>query len=104
METASIASTLTHPTPKQLTNNKTQNLSSGSEKGIEDETPSRDDDKPYIEDFYEDEGVDMDYSQTHLEDFLKSQSNRGVTSQQLLNSFVSTYNKTKKEKKVLTAV
>ena len=46
----------------------------------------------------------MDYSQTHLEDFLKSQSNRGVTSQQLLNSFVSTYNKTKKEKKVLSAV
>lgn len=46
----------------------------------------------------------MDYSQTHLEDFLKSQSNRGVTSQQLLHSFVSTYNKTKKEKKVLKAV
>lgn len=65
--------------------------------------------KKYIEDFYDnesqekvqkvdeenDEGLDMDYSQTQLDDFLKSHSNRGLSSHQLLQSFVSTYNKTK---------
>jgi hypothetical protein len=42
-----------------------------------------------------DDQLDMDYSQSQLDDFLKSQSNRGLSSQQLLHSFVSTYNKTK---------
>lgn len=65
--------------------------------------------KKYIEDFYDNEGtdnkekqeedaddqLDMDYSQTQLDDFLKSHSNRGLSSHQLLQSFVSTYNKTK---------
>lgn len=42
----------------------------------------------------------MDYSQTQLDDFLKSHSNRGLTSHQLLQSFVSTYNKTKNQRSI----
>ena len=43
--------------------------------------------------------IDLDYSQTHLDDFLKSQTassmmkGTNVQSGQLLNSFLSTYNK-----------
>lgn len=47
----------------------------------------------------------MDYSQTHLEDFLKSnQSNRGLSGQQLVQSFMSTYNKTKKQQTKATPI
>lgn len=47
------------------------------------------------------EDFDLDYSQTHLEDFLKSQTSNSlmkgsnIQSGQLLNSFLSTYNKMK---------
>ena len=47
------------------------------------------------------EDIDLDYSQTHLEDFLKSQTTSSmmkgsnIQSGQLLNSFLSTYNKMK---------
>ena len=39
----------------------------------------------------------MDYSHTHLEEFLKSNNggNHAASGQQLLQSFMSTYNKTK---------
>ena len=47
----------------------------------------------------EDMDLDLDYSQTHLDDFLKSQTSSSmmkgtnIQSGQLLNSFLSTYNK-----------
>lgn len=46
-----------------------------------------------------DDDIDFDYSQTHLEDFLRSQNhntllkNSNVASTQLLNTFLSSYNK-----------
>ena len=49
----------------------------------------------------DDEDLDLDYSQTHLDDFLKSQTSSSllkgsnIQSGQLLNSFLSTYNKMK---------
>lgn len=74
---------------------------------IADETEESKQDE--IEDFYENEesmmntkknqDIDLDYSQTHLEDFLKSQTQsqllKGsqVQTGQLLNSFITTYNK-----------
>lgn len=79
-----------------------------------DETPKNQDD--VIQDYYgedeeigkieahadgeNDDAFDMDYSQTHLDDFLKSQSTRGLNSQQLVQSFLSTYNKTKKKQEM----
>ena len=48
-----------------------------------------------------DSDLDLDYSQTHLEDFLKSQTSSSlmkgsnIQSGQLLNSFITTYNKMK---------
>jgi len=48
-----------------------------------------------------DDEIDFDYSQTHLDDFLKSQTqnnlfkNSNVQSTQLLNTFLSSYNKMK---------
>ena len=83
---------------------------------IADETEeSKRDDDYEIEDFYEDDAspqkplnadlqgtdLELDYSQTHLEDFLKSQTNASLLkgsqlqTGQLLNSFLSTYNKMK---------
>lgn len=85
---------------------------------IADETEeSKREDDYEIEDFYEDEASpqkpvvmnadlqgtenELDYSQTHLEDFLKSQTNASLLkgsqlqTGQLLNSFLSTYNKMK---------
>lgn len=79
---------------------------------IEDETPKQDQEDKLIEDYYGedeeikheeaggDDGIDLNYSQTHLDDFLKSQSARGLTthnSQQLVQSFLNTYNKTKNQ-------
>lgn len=49
----------------------------------------------------DDDDLDLDYSQTHLDDFLKSQTSSSmmkgsnIQSGQLLNSFLSTYNKMK---------
>ena len=49
----------------------------------------------------DDDELDLDYSQTHLDDFLKSQTSStmmkgsNIQSGQLLNSFLSTYNKMK---------
>lgn len=56
-----------------------------------------------VDEDFEDEECDLDlnYSQTHLEDFLKSQTSSSlmkgsnIQSGQLLNSFLSTYNKLK---------
>ena len=53
-----------------------------------------------LEDMDEEE-LDLDYSQTHLDDFLKSHTSStmlkgtNIQSGQLLNSFLSTYNKMK---------
>ena len=48
----------------------------------------------------DDDEFDLDYSQTHLDDFLKSHTSStlkgtNIQSGQLLNSFLSTYNKLK---------
>ena len=49
----------------------------------------------------DDDDLDLDYSQTHLDDFLKSNMSSSmmkgtnIQSGQLLNSFLSTYNKMK---------
>ena len=49
----------------------------------------------------DDDDLDLDYSQTHLDDFLKSHNSStmmkgtNIQSGQLLNSFLSTYNKMK---------
>lgn len=100
-------------TPKNLTNNKQNEVSKESPDQIVDESKD-------IEDFYDEQGLeeqkkslekgqkandvgaeneelDMDYSHTHLEEFLKSNNggNHAASGQQLLNSFMSTYNKTK---------
>ena len=101
-----------HKTPKNLTNNKQGEALKESPDQIVDETV-------YIENFYDqqnieeqkksmaklpqppqldgNEDLDMDYSQTHLEEFLRSNGagNHGASGQQLLQSFMSTYNKTK---------
>ena len=94
-------------TPKL--SSKAYELPEKDDDGIEDESG--------IEDFYQDdtlnenlhddlegatneqeELLDMDYSQTQLDDFLKSQASRGLSSHALLQSFVSTYNKSKNQK------
>lgn len=92
---------------EQIIDDETWNNKGAAEEGTEDSGASPN--KKYIEDFYDNESdqnkdkqdeeaddqLDMDYSQTQLDDFLKSHSNRGLSSHQLLQSFVSTYNKTK---------
>lgn len=103
-------------TPQQLTSHKVEDEEEPEQYDDEivDETPKNLDEG--IEDYYgedeevgkgdahadadADDGFDMDYSQTHLDDFLKSQSTRGLNSQQLVQSFLSTYNKTKKKQEL----
>lgn len=118
------AETMPIKTPKNLTNHKLDSDQDQNEKldqrdidDIDDETLNPDEDYDAIEDFYDNENtpekvrnaedpdvdgaeddndeIDMDYSQSQLDDFLKSQSNRGLNSQTLVKSFISTYNKTR---------
>ena len=98
----------------QIFEEEKKTLSEEAEDDDIEDTTEQQDETSEIQDYYEDidipkgvtvadddENIDFDYSQSHLEDFLKSQTantllkGSNVQSSQLINTFLTSYNKMK---------